>query len=121
MDVLIVEDDEPVMRLIGWALKVQGRRTGTATTPDEAAEQALASQPRVVIFNTCMSVTDKRACIQELREAVRGVRVIDLVTGDRRGSADTGADAYVFAPLYPDRVIDAVDEVLREAPRGVGR
>jgi DNA-binding response OmpR family regulator len=113
MDVLIIETDGPIMRLISWALQGHGLQASTASDARDAAEQARGSQPRIIIFNTGMPEADKRACIDALRSVVPGVRVIDLLT--TCDTANTGADAYVSAPLYPDRVIDVVDDELRRA------
>jgi DNA-binding response OmpR family regulator len=119
MDVLIIENDEPIMRLIAWALASHGLETDTTTPTPDIVEYVRHARPRVVIFNTGIAAVEKRSCIRELRDAVRGVRVIDVVTGARQPEALTGADGYLEAPLYPDKAIDLVQSILRDGDGGL--
>jgi DNA-binding response OmpR family regulator len=112
MDVLIIEREEPLIRLMAWALQSEGLSVGVAPAIDEALQTAAADKPRCVIFNTGMPDSEKRQCIDDLRRRAPGAMIIDLATPDRQPHGPTGADAYLATPFYPDKVSDLVRQLL---------
>jgi DNA-binding response OmpR family regulator len=115
-DVLLIEHDQPHLRLIGWALRDGGIDCEVAGSVQEAVERAPQVTPRVIVFNTGLPDEAKRACIEHLRDLVPGTRIIDLATPGRQPHAPTGADAYLRTPLYPDKVYDVVRLLLDQEP-----
>ena len=115
MDVLIIEREEPLIRLMAWALQSEGLYVGIAKSVPAALERAGRDQPRCVIFNTGLPDSVKRSFIEELRRRAPGTKVIDLATPERQPHGPTGADAYLETPFYPGKVSDLVLELLHPA------
>jgi DNA-binding response OmpR family regulator len=108
--ILIIEAEEPRLRLLDWGLRGEGLEV---TTVAELPAGAPELRPDVIVMNTGMPGNGKRVWIQSLRYLVPGVRVVDLVS-DHRGDEDydTGADAYVHKPFRIDELRTTMAAIL---------
>jgi DNA-binding response OmpR family regulator len=115
--VLIIEEDSPRVRLLGWALD-QETDYQVLIAPSADRMSTVAVRPRFIVFNTHMAVRDKRLWIQALRYLVPGVAVIDLhepaVDDDRDGS---GADAYLAKPYHVSSLVEIMVSLNERARR----
>ncbi len=94
--ILLIENDVPRLRLMGWGLIEEGFDVVVARSADEAIGRIESLGPAVIIFNTTLDVESKRACVLELRRKSPDVRIID-VSDDPDVSA--GADALLIEPV----------------------
>jgi len=93
--VLIVEDREPFMQLMAWALEQDGFTVRTCALAELTAT-AQSIQPSAVVFNMRHAKDEKRVRIERLRETAPGVCVVDVY---ERNQPDVGADGYIVAPV----------------------
>jgi hypothetical protein len=110
--VLIVESEEPLMRLMFWALADAGYRVEKATSIADAVDHAADIHPEVIVFNTGLAVDEKRHAIGQFRVLVPGVKVVDFAMPEARPNEDSRADGYLRTPLTPWKVRDTVADVL---------
>ena len=103
--VLNIQGDEPIMRRMTWILEEDGFEVVNARETDAAAVHGV---PDIIVVNTDMAVSEKRACIKALRLLVSGVRVLDLGAGAEAAEHDTGADAYLGKPFNADELLAKV-------------
>lgn len=105
--VLNIQLDEQTMRLMDWILTETGFVVVGAI---DAQPATLAHQhrPDIIIVNTNMEITEKRACIVALRGLVPGVSVMDLGVDVERATYDTGADQYLNRPFSAEDLIARV-------------
>jgi DNA-binding response OmpR family regulator len=100
--ILIIERDDPRLRLLEWGLREEGLEVAHASDP--ATAERAGARPDVIVFNTGMPAPSKRAWIDSLRYMVPGVRVVDLAAEGEQGTRDSGADAYLAAPFRIDEL-----------------
>jgi len=93
--VLIVEDREPFMQLMAWALEQDGFTVRTCAL-DELTATARSVQPSAVVFNMRDAKDEKRERIERLRETAPAVCVVDV---HEHNQPDVGADGYIVAPV----------------------
>jgi DNA-binding response OmpR family regulator len=100
--ILIIEKDDPRLRLLEWGLREDGLEVAHASDPATAGLDG--ARPDVIVFNTGMPVASKRVWIDSLRYMVPGVRIVDLAAEGEFGTGDSGADAYLAAPFRIDEL-----------------
>jgi DNA-binding response OmpR family regulator len=96
--VLNIQAHEQTMLLMHWILSEDGFNVIDALGA-RPATLALPHRPNVVVINTEMETTEKRACIHALRELVPGVSILDLGVDAELDTYDTGADQYLNKPF----------------------
>lgn len=105
--VLIVEDDTPALRLLGWGLIDAGFQVGAASSADDACARLETFAAQVVVFNTlALSPEGRRAAFAQLRAAAPHIKIIDLRPD---GSPDSGADACVASPVKVSEVVAQIN------------
>jgi two-component system, OmpR family, alkaline phosphatase synthesis response regulator PhoP len=115
VDVLVIEDDKPVLRLMRWFLEDDGISVASAHDGAEAIEKVRHLRPRLVVLNTHDAEDVKRENIKALRREDEGVGIIDLWSprgGDKKAPPGTGADLYLRAPLNGAAFLYHVTELL---------
>jgi DNA-binding response OmpR family regulator len=112
-NVLVIENSEPHMRLMAWALQQDGFAV-RACTSDESVACAADTAPDIIVFNTSEPAEAKRACIEQVRAAAPGTRIIDLSAEQRPpGAQATGADAYLELPVTAGALKSTIERLLR--------
>jgi DNA-binding NarL/FixJ family response regulator len=112
--VLVVDDQELVRDGIASLLGIQPGISvvGTASDGKEAIEQALATQPDVVLLDVRMPVMDGVEAVAVLRRRVPACRVIMLTTFDDEeyvvAALETGASGYLLKNLPAGELANAV-------------
>ena len=104
-NVLNIQGDEQVSRLMSWILTEDGFDVINVRDPEAASAHV---RPDVIIVNTNMTVLEKCACIDALRALVPGVGIIDLGVGAELPQYDTGANAYLNKPFNAADLIERV-------------
>src|SRR5262245_6878508 len=108
--VLLVETEEPLMRLMAWFLLEELHRVTAAPNLDVARTAAADGRPEVIIFNTHLPSDVKRGVIAELRTRSPGAAVIDI-NDESNTPGDTGADVYLRRPFDSYDLLTAVKEL----------
>jgi DNA-binding response OmpR family regulator len=111
--VLIIEQDAPLMRVMSAVLARSGIDHVLARDLDEAARIVRDHTPEVIIFNTELPAPLEDMAIEALRALAPGVRVLDLHAHPPRIGEETPlADAFLHKPFRADEFVDAVRSLL---------
>jgi DNA-binding response OmpR family regulator len=117
-EVLIVDDEPGIVRLITMYLEREGFQTSSARTGEEALDIVAKSSPALVILDIMLPDIDGWEVCRELRRT-SDVPIIMLTA--REGDEDKivgleiGADDYVTKPFVPRELVARVKAILRRA------
>jgi len=120
-DILVVDDEPDIRRLIVMHLERDGFRCRTAGTGLDALREAKAAAPDLVILDLMLPAIDGLEVCRRLRAdgATAGVPIIMLTARadevDRVVGLEIGADDYVVKPFSPKELVARVRAVLRRA------
>jgi DNA-binding response OmpR family regulator len=105
--VFIVENETPLLRLLGWALLEEGLKVARATSLREALDRLAGAEVEALIVNATLAEDDLRSWIGELRAAAPGTRIVALRPP---GVRHAGADAYVDPPYRVDELLWSIGQ-----------
>jgi CheY-like chemotaxis protein len=107
--VLVVENDEPAVRLMAWGLMEAGYEVAVAHVP-EAATHLTSRQPDIIVFNTLKRDDEKAQLVAAFRELSPGSKVIDVAVP--HGEAGPAfADVHLTVPLRVDELVAAIKQL----------
>jgi len=123
--VLVIEDEQPLTRIITWALIEAGYEVAAVAETGSAIAKVGAWQPDVIVFNTVIEDDVKSRALDEMRQLAPNVLVVDvseeknirargLITRSMDGAK---ADAKLSMPVPTDALVAAVHDVLAKALR----
>ncbi len=117
--ILVVEDDQPLRKMMTAFLTLNGYKTIGAGNGEEALKAMESVLPDLVIADVMMPVMDGWQLTQAVREAWPMMPII-LVTArdtleDKRTGFDAGADDYLTKPLDLDELLLHVGALLRRS------
>ena len=114
--ILIIEDDEAILRVLRRALAYEGYRVDTAPDGESGLNQARDYDPDLVILDWMLPGMDGLEVCQRLR-AGGSVPVLMLTAKDtlqdRVQGLDAGADDYMVKPFELDELLARVRALLR--------
>jgi phosphate regulon transcriptional regulator PhoB len=120
-DVLVVEDEPDIRRLIVHHLERDGFRCRTAATGPEALTAVSAAVPDLVVLDLMLPGMDGLEVCRRLRASIATLPIIMLTAKadevDRVVGLELGADDYVVKPFSPKELVARVRAVLRRAGR----
>ena len=117
--VLIVEDDNDLVKLLKYNLEKEGFKVNYATDGTVALAEARRDPPDLVILDLMLPGLDGLEVCRQLRRADRFARTPVLILSARNEEADrvvgleVGADDYVTKPFSTREVIARVRALLR--------
>ena len=112
-DVLVVDDDPAVVRLLKLTLRGGGFEVTGASNGAEALREVERHHPEAIVLDVEMPVMDGREFYEQLRERHIDVPVVILSAyNPRRVQRELGAQGYIGKPFEPDDLIDAVSRVV---------
>src|SRR2546426_1227313 len=120
-DVLVVEDEPDIRRLVVLHLERDGFRCRTASNGPDALREARAAVPDLVVLDLMLPELDGlEVCRQLRRDAATAAVPIIMLTAktdevDRVVGLEIGADDYVSKPFSPKELVARVRAVLRRA------
>jgi phosphate regulon transcriptional regulator PhoB len=120
-EVLVVEDEPDIRRLVVLHLERDGFRCRTATTGPEALREVQKAAPDLVVLDLMLPELDGLEVCRQLRGDRRTAAVpIIMLTAksdevDRVVGLEVGADDYVAKPFSPKELVARVRAVLRRA------
>jgi len=117
--ILVVDDEEVLVELLGAALRHQGWVVRTAANGWQALDAARDFDPDVVVLDIQMPGLDGRQTLERLRKTSPHLPVLFLTArdavADRVAGLHAGADDYVTKPFDLDEVTARIDALLRRS------
>ena len=112
--VLVVEQDEPLVRLMRWFLAEAGFEAAVVNRVDDVRLRFATAAPALVILNTGLPVAEKRALFAAWKRDCPGIAILDVsMTFLRPGDGeDLAADARLGFPFHADTLIETVRDLL---------
>ena len=120
-EVLVVEDEPDIRRLVVLHLERDGFRCRTAASGSDALREVKASIPDLVVLDLMLPELDGLEVCRRLRRdtSTASVPIIMLTAKsdevDRIVGLEVGADDYVGKPFSPKELVARVRAVLRRA------
>lgn len=115
--VLIVDDDQKLLKMLQRTLTYEGLKVLTATNGLEALAQVDASQPEVIILDWMMPKMDGIEVLKRLRAENNQTFILMLTARDalenRIEGLEGGADDYLVKPFAPAELVARVHAMLR--------
>ena len=121
--ILVVDDEPNVLRLIGYALQVEGYEIGTAETGVEALNEVETERPDLVILDIMLPDLSGIEVCQQLRSKTEMIDLPIIMLSARAQVADkikgleAGADEYVTKPVDSDEMVARVSALLDRTRR----
>jgi two-component system phosphate regulon response regulator PhoB len=118
-EILVVEDEPDILRLVVHHLEREGFRCRTAATGPDAVQADRAHRPDLVVLDVMLPGLDGFEVCRRLRAdpGTAGVPIIMLTAKseevDRVVGLELGADDYVVKPFSPKELVARVRAVLR--------
>jgi CheY-like chemotaxis protein len=117
--VLIVDDEEPIRKMLVEVLSLEGYPTETATNGREALDALAKGGPRVVLLDLLMPVLDGRGVMRHLQTnpAERARHKIILISAliNLEAHRDLQADGELSKPFTVDKLLNTLDSVAARA------
>jgi two-component system, OmpR family, phosphate regulon response regulator PhoB len=120
-EVLVVEDEPDIRRLVVLHLEREGFRCRTATTGSDALREVKSAVPDLVVLDLMLPEVDGLEVCRRLRRdtSTAGIPIIMLTAKsdevDRIVGLEIGADDYVGKPFSPKELVARVRAVLRRS------
>jgi two-component system alkaline phosphatase synthesis response regulator PhoP len=127
--ILVVDDEESIIELIGFNLRKEGFEVVTATDGYEAIKEAREASPDLVVLDLMLPGLDGMEICRVLRNGLNKTVPIIMLTArseeqDRVMGLELGADDYLTKPFSPRELVARIKAVLRRtnatAVDGVG-
>jgi len=122
--ILVIDDHADLRRLVRWALEMlkQPIELHEGSSGAKALEMAHRLKPRLILLDVMMpgGIDGLEVCRQvKAAPELAGTKVVLLSargqTQDVQTGLDAGADAYMVKPFSPQRLLDAVEQLLEPA------
>lgn len=116
--VLLVDDDPLLHRVVGFKVAQQQWQLISAYNGAEALEQARLKRPSVIIMDGMMPVMDGFAALRELRRDPITATIPVLMLSARNrdtdvvGALDQGANDYLTKPFSPAELVARVSRLI---------
>ncbi len=116
--ILLVDDEEDVLRTVGFRLQSSGYDVVTASDGLEGLEKAHSEKPDLVILDLMLPKMDGYKVCAFLKKDTRYRNIPIIMFTAKAGDLDkkigleVGADAYVMKPFEPPELVEAVEKLL---------
>lgn len=117
--VLVVDDDDDIVRVVRINLELEGFEVDTAGDGQEALDSAVANPPDIVLLDIMMPRMDGLTALRKMRSqpSLASTSIVLLtargLTEDRVNGLELGADDYVTKPFDVVELVARVKAVLR--------
>ena len=121
--ILVVDDDEDILRLLSVRLRARGLRVSTATSAEEGLARIAVDPPRAVVSDVRLPGRDGLALFEEIRSTRPTLPVILLTAHgtipDAVDATSRGVFGYLTKPFDSQLLLEKIDQALQlSAPRG---
>ncbi|MFE4541191.1 response regulator [Arthrobacter sp. NPDC056727] len=117
--VLVVDDDQHLLKALRITLQAHGYTVETAADGEEALLAASRNPPQLVVLDLGLPDMDGAAVLRELRRwSTAPVLVLSARHGssDKVDALDAGADDYITKPFGLEELLARLRALLRRAP-----
>jgi DNA-binding response OmpR family regulator len=115
-EVLVIDDDHSLLRMVTVALQDSGLRVVTATNGIDGLQALSNARPGVVVLDLEMPVMDGRAFYREMRSRGYSTPVLILSAYDaRQANRELNASGYIDKPFDPDELVDRLRDLIAAA------
>jgi DNA-binding NtrC family response regulator len=115
-EILIIDDDNQIRRLISRILRGVGHSVREAENGREGLELFQALQPALVITDIVMPDMESIATIRTMHGEAPAMPILAISGGSSptylRAATELGAMAALEKPFAPDQLLDAVNKLL---------
>ncbi len=115
--ILVVDDDEDILRLLGMRLQARGFRVSSATSAEAALTQIALDPPRVVVSDVRLPGRDGLALFEEIRTTRPSLPVILLTAHgtipDAVDATSRGVFGYLTKPFDSQLLLEKIDQALQ--------
>jgi len=115
--VLIVDDDQKLLKMLQRTLVYEGLTVVTASNGQEALDQVDACQPEIIVLDWMMPKMDGLEVVQRLRAENNQTYILMLTARDalenRVEGLESGADDYLVKPFSPVELVARIHAMLR--------
>jgi two-component system phosphate regulon response regulator PhoB/two-component system alkaline phosphatase synthesis response regulator PhoP len=126
-NILVVDDEPEIVKLVAKILEARGHRVTTARDGEEALEEVRRERPDVVILDLNLPKIDGFEVCRRIKsdEATRRVPVVMLTAAyvsvdDAQRGLGLGADEYVVKPFLRDVLVHNVERLIVDAKAQTG-
>jgi two-component system response regulator GlrR len=120
--VLVVDDDEDILRLLAMRLRARGFRISTAASAEEALARIAVDTPRVVVSDVRLPGRDGLALFEEIRSTRPTLPVILLTAHgtipDAVAATSRGVFGYLTKPFDSQVLLEKIDQALQLSAPG---
>lgn len=121
--ILVVDDDEDILRLLSMRLRARGFRVSTATSAEEGLARIAVDPPRAVVSDVRLPGRDGLALFEEIRSTRPTLPVILLTAHgtipDAVDATSRGVFGYLTKPFDSQLLLEKIDQALQlSAPSG---
>ena len=117
--ILIVEDEQPIRKLLEYNLQLSGYDTISAADGEVAIELVLNEQPDLIVLDLMLPKLDGIEVCKRLRSEGINIPIIMLTAKgdefDKVHGLEIGADDYMTKPFSPREVTARIKAVLRRS------
>lgn len=121
--ILVVDDDEDILRLLAMRLRARGFRISTATSAEEALVRIAVEAPRVVVSDVRLPGRDGLALFEEIRSTRPSLPVILLTAHgsipDAVEATSRGVFGYLTKPFDSQVLLEKIDLALQLSAAGI--
>ncbi|MCK6391230.1 MAG: sigma 54-interacting transcriptional regulator [Azonexus sp.] len=123
--ILVVDDDEDILRLLTMRLQARGFRVTAVTSAEEALTRIAVEPPRVVVSDIRLPGRDGLSLFEEIRRTRPTLPVILLTAHgtipDAVDATSRGVFGYLTKPFDSQILLEKIDQaLLLSAPAGPG-
>ena len=116
--ILIVDDDENILKTISLILKKSGYEVDTAKSGAEALEKCNDQFYTLLLLDLVLTDTDGMKLINRIEDTDPRMRKV-IITGhptleNAIEAVNKGADAYLVKPLNPEELLKTINQQLED-------
>jgi DNA-binding response OmpR family regulator len=113
VQVLVVDDDEKILRFISSSLRLAGYDVCTATCGEEALQLLESKKPQIMVLDILMPMMDGFEVLERLRPASKlPVIAISAHASAAEKALSLGANAFLAKPFRPDELQKRIKALL---------
>jgi two-component system response regulator GlrR len=121
--ILVVDDDEDILRLLSIRLRARGYRVTAVGSAEEALARIAVDAPRVVVSDVCLPGRDGLSLFEEIRATRPSLPVILLTAHgtipDAVAATSSGVFGYLTKPFDSQTLLAKINQALSlSAPAG---
>ena len=115
--ILVVDDDEDILRLLSMRLRARGFRVSTANSAEEGLARIAVDPPRAVVSDVRLPGRDGLALFEEIRRTRPTLPVILLTAHgsipDAVDATSRGVFGYLTKPFDSQLLLEKIDQALQ--------